>query len=114
MDFSTDHLEGGVGHVGVYIVWPLLDGPCVCSTCPCRCAHRDRVHLSRYPVDEMLLMDFSTDHLEGDADLEGGIDGHIPTFVYVFPYDEKRMFVQVQRPTIHPFVACCVRFGGGC
>jgi len=47
-----------------------------------------------YPVDEMLLMDFSTDHLEGDADLVGGIDGHVPTFVYVFPYDEKRMFVQ--------------------
>ena len=57
----------------------------------------------------MLLMDFSTDHLEGDADLEGGIDGHIPTFVYVFPYDEKRMFVQVN-PVESPL---CAFWGGG-
>jgi len=47
-----------------------------------------------FPLDEMLLMDFSTDHLEGDEELEGGIDGHVPTFLYAFPYDEKRIFLQ--------------------
>jgi len=38
MDFSTDHLEGGADLDGG------VDGPCVCSTCPCRCSYRDRVH----------------------------------------------------------------------
>eukprot|EP00961_Rhodomonas_salina_P102561 1379474-Rhodomonas_salina.3 len=42
----------------------------------------------------MLLMDFSTDHLVGDDELEGGLEDHTPTFLYAFPYDEKRVFLQ--------------------
>jgi len=47
-----------------------------------------------YPLDEMLLMDFSTDHLVGDDALQGGLAGHVPTFLYAFAYDEKRVFLQ--------------------
>eukprot|EP00286_Rhodomonas_abbreviata_P001046 CAMPEP_0181288368 /NCGR_PEP_ID=MMETSP1101-20121128/294_1 /TAXON_ID=46948 /ORGANISM="Rhodomonas abbreviata, Strain Caron Lab Isolate" /LENGTH=681 /DNA_ID=CAMNT_0023392483 /DNA_START=185 /DNA_END=2226 /DNA_ORIENTATION=- len=47
-----------------------------------------------FPLNEMLLMDFSTDHLIGDTELEGGVDGHVPTFLYAFPYDEHNVFLQ--------------------
>mmetsp|Transcript_19578 Transcript_19578/g.46506 ORF Transcript_19578/g.46506 Transcript_19578/m.46506 type:complete len:691 (-) Transcript_19578:123-2195(-) len=47
-----------------------------------------------FPLGEMLLMDFSTDHLVGDDELEGGLEDHTPTFLYAFPYDEKRVFLQ--------------------
>mmetsp|Transcript_13993 Transcript_13993/g.35188 ORF Transcript_13993/g.35188 Transcript_13993/m.35188 type:complete len:288 (-) Transcript_13993:21-884(-) len=47
-----------------------------------------------FPVGEMLLMDFSTDHLEGDEELVGGVDGHVPTFLYAFPFDEKKIFLE--------------------
>ena len=40
-----------------------------------------------FPVGEMLLMDFSTDHLKG----EGEEEGHVPTFLYAFPFDEKKV-----------------------
>ena len=49
----------------------------------------------RFPLDEMLLMDFSTDHLKGDTELIGGELGHIPTFLYAFPFDKKTVFLQV-------------------
>lgn len=47
-----------------------------------------------FPLDEMLLMDFSTEHLKGDTELEGGEEGHIPTFLYAFPYDKNKVFLQ--------------------
>lgn len=47
-----------------------------------------------FPLNEMLLMDFSTEHLVGDSALEGGVEGHIPTFLYAFPYDKNTVFLQ--------------------
>jgi hypothetical protein len=47
-----------------------------------------------FPLDEMLLMDFSTDHLVDDTELAGGEEGHVPTFLYAFPMDRKTVFLQ--------------------
>jgi hypothetical protein len=47
-----------------------------------------------FPMDEMLLMDFSTEHLRDDNELEGGEQGHVPTFLYAFPFDSKTVFLQ--------------------
>ena len=47
-----------------------------------------------FPLNEMLLMDFSTQHLKDDAELEGGEEGHIPTFLYAFPFDKYKVFLQ--------------------
>ena len=47
-----------------------------------------------FPLDEMLLMDFSTDHLQGDTELDRGEEGHVPTLLYAFPYDKNKVFLQ--------------------
>jgi len=47
-----------------------------------------------FPLNEMLLMDFSTEHLKNDPELEGGEEGHVPTFLYAFPYDKNKVFLQ--------------------
>jgi len=58
-----------------------------------------------FPVDEMLLMDFRDDHMQGTpADV--ATSSAEPTFLYVFPTDEKRVFLEetsIIAPTAMPF-----------
>jgi lycopene cyclase-like protein len=55
-----------------------------------------------YPVDEMVLMDWSGEHLEGDID-EAECN-KVPTFLYVMPTDETHIFLEetslVGRPSV--------------
>lgn len=46
-----------------------------------------------FPLDEMLLMDFRDDHMQGDA-ADVAASSAAPTFLYVFPTDSNRVFLE--------------------
>ncbi|GAB0493335.1 hypothetical protein MMPV_004615 [Pyropia vietnamensis] len=46
-----------------------------------------------FPHDEMLLMDFRDDHMQGDA-TDAAASSAAPTFLYVFPTDSNRVFLE--------------------
>lgn len=46
-----------------------------------------------FPLDEMLLMDFRDDHMQGDV-ADAAASSAAPTFLYVFPTDSNRVFLE--------------------